>query len=960
MGKLTVSSYIGQPLRAEVELNATSEELGSLTARVAPQSAFRQANVDYVAILSSLRMVVDRSGPRPVVRLSSVRPINEPFLDLLIELNWANGRLVREYTMLIDPAERTQPEAAAPVLAEPRGGSRARAEAPPAAKAAPAGGGTTRVVKSGDTLGRIAAEVRPEGVTLEQMLVALFRANPDAFDGKNMNRLRAGAILQVPESTDVQGIGSGDAHRVVVAQTSDFNAYRQRLAGSVESAPGAPEEAAVQESGGKITPKVEERAGAGASGPKDQVRVSKSAGGKGSEAAAGRVAALEEDAIAKDKALQEANSRVAELERNVRDLQSLLELKNKKLAEVQSASAPAGKAPTLPPPVAAEPKPAPAEAKPAAAETKVAKAEPPPVVVPPPAQKVEPKPAPETKAEAKPEAPPAEVKPAPAVAAKAPEVKAPEPKPAEPKPAEPKKKLVVVQPPPEPQGFLAELMENPLLLGALGGVLLGGVGYLAYKRKRAAAPADAPSQAAPSTTSAMVATSELSAASGFGQPGGQSVDTNASSLQTDFSQSSLSAIDADEGVDPVAEADVYMAYGRDAQAEEILLEALKAEPSRHAIHLKLLEIYAQRKNAKQFETVASELYAQTGGIGTDWEKAASMGRKVDPANPLYGGAAAPLQAEDTIKTIVQAAPVPIATAAGAAAVAATDKTVVLEQSPLDTPKLRDTWTMPGELGQVAAAEEKLRPQAAAAIADEAPFLEATQINRVSNNSLDFDLDLPDEAPALAASGPAATLTPDVPASEADNSVDFDLGLDFGSAPQASDPARTAVLEKGIADKADLPFDLLLDESDAGSAATRDKTDVLSLDRSDDGNMLDFDLGGEPLPDISQAPPSIDLSDISLDLGALDVPPTPSTPKAAASADADVTAAMLATSPVPINLLQDVESSDATAEVDTKLDLARAYEDMGDKEGARELLQEVLKEGSAAQQDLARDMLKRLS
>jgi pilus assembly protein FimV len=110
-------------------------------------------------------------------------------------------------------------------------------------------------------------------------------------------------------------------------------------------------------------------------------------------------------------------------------------------------------------------------------------------------------------------------------------------------------------------------------------------------------------------------------------------------MATDFSQASISAIDAEEGVDPVAEADVYMAYGRDAQAEEILLDALKTDPTRTAIHVKLLEIYAGRKNNKQFETLASDLYAQTGGVGGDWEKAAAMGLKLDPANPLYGGAA---------------------------------------------------------------------------------------------------------------------------------------------------------------------------------------------------------------------------------------------------------------------------------------------------------------------------------
>ena len=120
------------------------------------------------------------------------------------------------------------------------------------------------------------------------------------------------------------------------------------------------------------------------------------------------------------------------------------------------------------------------------------------------------------------------------------------------------------------------------------------------------------------------------------------VDTGSSSLiQTDFSQSGLSAIDADEGVDPVAEADVYMAYGRDAQAEEILLDAMKADPSRTAVHLKLLEIYAHRKNLKQFETTAAELYTVTNGQGEDWDKAVEMGLKLDPDNPLFSRAPMP-------------------------------------------------------------------------------------------------------------------------------------------------------------------------------------------------------------------------------------------------------------------------------------------------------------------------------
>ncbi len=163
------------------------------------------------------------------------------------------------------------------------------------------------------------------------------------------------------------------------------------------------------------------------------------------------------------------------------------------------------------------------------------------------------------------EAAPAEVKPEEAAPP------APEPQPASP----PKKPAAAPAPVAEEPGFLAGVMENPALLGGAGALILL-LGWLGYRRNKGTAKPEV-ATSTPSTTAGVAA--PVVSTSIFGQAGGQSVDTSASSLQTDFSQSSLSAIDADEGVDPVAEADVYMAYGRDAQAEEILLEAMKAEPS---------------------------------------------------------------------------------------------------------------------------------------------------------------------------------------------------------------------------------------------------------------------------------------------------------------------------------------------------------------------------------------------
>ncbi|PZU52330.1 MAG: pilus assembly protein, partial [Thauera sp.] len=708
LGKLTVQSAIGQPLRAEVELAATADELSSMSAKLASPSAFKQAGVEFASSLAGVRIAVDKRGSRPVLVVTSDRVVNEPYLDMLIELNWASGRLVREYTFLLDPADMPRPAPVEPVAVPGSSAPRAVAAAPTAAPArAPAADGTYEV-RRGDTLRRIATENAPSGVSLDQMLVALVRANPDAFDGGNMNRLRAGRILSIPDQSAAEAVSPQEARSIVAAQTADFAAYRARLAGSVAT-PSSAADAGGRSSGGKIEARVEDKAPAAAAAS-DQVRVSKSA------ADTGKISALEEEVIAKDRALKDANSRLADLERNVRELQKMVELKSTPMAEAQQKAA-------TPPAAAPAPAPAPkAEEKPvpdliAGADSKKPEAH---------AEKAEDKPVPDliALADEKPaaEAPKTEPAPTPAPAAEAPKET-----PAAPPAATDQ----------EPEAAIEEpgLLSDPGTLAGLGGILVLLLGYLGYRKYKAKAPA--PDVSPPSTTAGMEAVPASTSIIGA-TGGGQSVDTSASSIQTDFSQSSLSSIDADEGVDPVAEADVYMAYGRDAQAEEILLEALKSEPSRHAIHLKLLEIYAQRKSVKQFETLATELYAQTGGKGADWEKAAQMGRAVDPTNPLYGGSPEAEQASDA-----QAAMAATVVVAGA-------------------DKMRDTWTLPGDIGQLVSGDAPDENQATVAL-DAPPVLTDLDVDvpaSPADAGLDFDLDVP---PAEAAAPPptvgvATTLT----------------------------------------------------------------------------------------------------------------------------------------------------------------------------------------------------------
>jgi pilus assembly protein FimV len=812
MGKITVLSALGQPLRAELDVSGSPDELPSIAARVAPVEAFRQANVEYAAVLSTVKFTLDRrSNGQPFFKIQTDRAVNDPFIDFLVELSWSSGRLVREYAFLLDPPESKIAGSAIPPVAQvptdsgqmqsaesaPEVSPKAKAKAPivstkPQVSDEDKGGERTRKVKSGDTLGKIAAENIGGGVSLDQMLVALFNTNREAFDGSNMNRLRAGKILSLPDLDQVKALNSTEARKIVVAQSSDFNAYRNHLA--AVTATKAPEMKALQQSSsGKITPKVEEKQTVAAG--KDKLQVSRNeADGKVGKGKA------EEDIVARDKALGEANSRIAELEKNLTDLKKLAEMKSQAAAEVQKP-AQLAPAPTV----------APKDEK-----GIVAPVVPPPVTdksAVPPTQAVAV--APETPA--------------------APKVDdAPKPKP---------KKHIVAPPPP------SFVEDNPLLVygGGAGIVaILGFLGFGFWKRKRDKSGEQG------------ITVSDLAANSVFGAAGGQSVDTSAP--LSDFAHSTLDTIEHKEGVDPIQEAEVYMAYGRDGQAEEILLDALQKDPANLAVHVKLLEIYAARKSLPQFATVASDLRTRTGGFGTEWDKAVALGRTIDPSNALYASGVSEPAAEQTQLI------------SPAAEVANMDATIVMS-APIEPA---------AEIATSAAKEPE--PEAASV--------------------LDFDLDLGSvDAPSAEIAEPAAV------ESDAGAVLDMDFDLDLGSA-DTSAPQEPATGGNAI------DFDIASPSVATPAAFAETKSEEPALD-------FNFDLGDAGSTS-EQAPP-LDLSSISLDLD----------------------------SPAPAS------ASDESSEVATKLELAQAYEEMGDREGARELLQEVLAEGSQAQQELAKSKLAQL-
>jgi len=879
LGKLTVLSSLGQPLRAEIELTAvTAEEAGALVAKLAPVDAFRTANIDFNPALLSLRFEVDQRNGRQIIRVSSTQPINEPFVDMLLELNWTGGRMVREYTFLLDPPDlrnaqspqvaapvdligRVPAPAAAPVAqsapavqpapvvqqpAPPRPGSTSASLPPQPAKRA-AG---EYSVKSGDNLTRIANQVKPVDVSLDMMLVALYRANPEAFSGNNMNRLKSGQILAVPDSDAIRSSApEGEARGVVVAHAVDFNAYRAKLAGQVANSTPAKEPETSQNVSGKITAKVEEQPNA-VNAAKDKLTLSKATPSAPVEGKTGQAA--EEDRIAKQKQADEAAARVKELEKNVNDLEKLMAVKSKSAAEVKPAEA--------------------------------------------------------------------------AVVASAPEPAAEPPKP----------KRTLVLPPKklaEP-GFFEILMDNLNYVGLALAAILAGAGAIIASRRRKRF-------VVPKEETSILGDTAMPSQALIAEAGGQSVDTNNSVFNSNFAPSA-SQLDTNE-VDPVAEADVYIAYGRDAQAEEILKEALRTHPERHAVRLKLLEIYATRKDARSFETQASELYSMTRGDGDEWEQACAMGRALDPENALYT-----LGKDGGDGSTMFAAAAPIAAAAAVAATASSFDNDFGNGVGNDG-RVEPSSGLDFELGQDAAPAgntmdfgndmETALPQAADAAVSPASV--------AADNLMDFDLGGLSFEP-IGATTPAIEMP--APAAEPETSLDDPFSLDFDApAPKAEAAAPAPAPEDDLS----MDFGLDLPASATESRIPSASTDPLEMD------LMDFDI--PDLPAFSEPPkaePSaIDFSD-SLDLPAdiesITAAPPPAAPEFDMSGidldldskdgkDSDV-AADAAPAPAPASARDDTMSAHHM-EMDTKLDLAIAYQEIGDKEGARELLDEVLRGGS---------------
>ncbi len=520
LGRLSVQSAIGETLKAEIEIASLSqEEAGTLKVNIASAEAYRAAGVEYKALLANMQVQLIRNGERNFLRVSSDQVVQEPFVDVILELNWASGRLVRDFSLLFDPPANTLAAAptalATPVIAAPVSAPETMAAmpvpapspnpSPPPAETLPkpaAPPAADYKVKSGDTLYRIAVKTQAPGVSLDQMLVGLFRNNPDAFVDSNMNRLKSGAVLQLPTSESIGSLPPAEAHQMIHAQSVDFNSYRQRLSeaaptlklalsdrqakGNVQAAPGESRTTAVP----------------------DKLTLS-------AAATANAEAKLSKDSEKKDSA-----ERKAELTRNVEALKKLAGAANP--ASASSAGATSVMA-----------------AAPAASDVK--------------------------------------------------------------------------------PDLLEQMLASPLVLPLTGLLLavLGAIGFMQWRSRREIAKTQA-----------------IFVIDGADADSSANVAEKVSIADKDEKLAlALGQLDASGSADPIDEAAAYLDHAQDLQAEEVLKEALRSNPERLALRLKLLEVYAHRHDIKSFEELALQVESLT--PTEDWVKVQELGRQIDADNLLY-------------------------------------------------------------------------------------------------------------------------------------------------------------------------------------------------------------------------------------------------------------------------------------------------------------------------------------
>lgn len=925
LGEVSLKSALNQPLVAEIELLEVRDlASGELIPSLATPEDFTKAGVDRQYFLTDLKFTpVLKPNGKSVIRVTSSKPVREPYLNFLVEVLWPSGRLLREYTLLLDPplyspqttaAAAPQMPVAAPAprpLAAP-----VRAPQPdvaPVSRPAPVASAPAKLdsneykTTSSDTLWEIARRV--PGGSVHQTMLAIQELNPQAFIGGNINRLKSGQVLRLPNEQQITTRSPAEA----IAQVAEQNAA-WREGRSIAATGSRQLDATKRSVAGAAPAKTESQDSlqlVAADAGKAKAGNDKGADGD-SKALGEKLAVTKESLDSTRRENTELKGRMTDLQSQLDKLQRLIQLKDDQLAKLQADLAAKGKvaAPVAAAPAA--PVAAPAKAAPVAPAAPAAAA-PAPAKEAAPAAPVAPAATPATDFNYSEEpAKPAAVQPAPAA-----EVKKPAPVAA--KPVQPVQVAPVAAPVAEPESdsFIGDLLANPLALGLAGGGALLAllVGLMVLSRRNALKETELQNSLNEHADESLESDLELPESSFDG--------LDADPVETDLDAEQASAPVTAQTADVLGEADIYIAYGRFNQAAELLQNAINDEPQRSDLRLKLMEVQAELGDRDGFARQEREL-REIGGVNADLEQ----------INAKYPAMAA-------------------AAVVGAAALNVDDE---LDAFNLDDLELEEPTAQPAA-GDLDDAFDLSLDELSAELDDGLDAVATPKADDAfAELSLDGDFDLPETAAA---------------STVADDDLGFDLDLDM------EEPAATPELSlESTDDLADFSLDL---ESDTLAVAEDDEDFLLDLEdepaapaAADELSELSLELPGEAASTEFDLPVDFDLS------LAEEEPVAATTDSFAAQLD-EVTAQL---DDLAVNLQQsdddvlldleapalgdslatgldgddDFDFLSGTDEAATKLDLARAYIDMGDTEGARDILDEVVAEGNDTQQQEARELL----
>ncbi len=645
LGNIRIKSYLDQPLDAEIEVIASSpQELASLRVMLAPPEAYARAGIPRAHFHSKLRFRVEkRPDGKAVIHVTSKVPVKEPFLDFLVEANWGSGQIVREYTLLVDPpvlmqapAPVVKAPAVSPVASKPATPATATSRrvmgspAPSAQATAGTAPGTYGPTKRNETLWRIAERVRPSpDLTIPQVMLAILEANPEAFYNANINNLKAGYVLRIPTREEMQAIGRAEAAREFRRQMAEWRSGAARPGAGRSTVAGA--EGAAKPKGGAGKAAADE--GGSEEARLELVAPTESAEGEGTDAAAAAtgvvtgegqsIEALKKELTLANEAIEaqeqqnaQLTERLRRLEEQVEKLHRLLELKDSELARLQQSATPAeipgdvGQAPSVPETAG----PAGESGEMSEAPGSVEAGE--PVVESAPAA--------------------SETAPTPAGSAAGME-----------ETILPDEELTAGD---EDVPFAERLLRDPVYQAVGGGILLFLLLLLWMARRGRQAQEvgfeesilrERPALEPDTTTAEAAASVEAPVAETGTETREAAGPQTDSSLFTDFAVSGMDTMREEAEADPLAEADVYLAYGRYQQAEELIRSVIDKEPENPDLRVKLLEVLYAARNRADFDAEAEALLAMLGNPDdVRWQRVVEMGQDLSPDNPLFSGQAA--------------------------------------------------------------------------------------------------------------------------------------------------------------------------------------------------------------------------------------------------------------------------------------------------------------------------------